>query len=169
MISNHFIFPECYADTVFIEVLLRCKRVNHQHGWGKVLGQFKTQISKGNNSIALMDFDRGRTAFANLKENLIQIEDSDNLYIGSYQGGDSKVIIIKDAIESFLLNIAKRCEINPAEYGLTGELKELKSILKSKNIHTNNGYRNFLKALIKKNPAEFKAIRDACGFQDFIP
>lgn len=123
------VVPECYVDTNIVSTLLDYKRVNHQHGCGRV--RQKIERLKNSFAVGIVDNDKHEI----YKENYNEIAHSDSLTLLKDEGMPHYLILIgkkREAAEDFLLSCAQEKGIDIKDFGLPGDLKGLKVETKKK-------------------------------------
>ena len=70
------------------------------------------------------------------------------------------MIIVKPAIEKFILKSSDEAKINPTDYKISSDFKEFKDLTKRENIKRNNNFKNFLKAIYNEKSKSFVEFVD---------
>ena len=153
MADGRNILPECYADTLLVEVL-GFKKANHQFSIGQV---FKTMEDKMRKRLAVgvTDRDKKITAkyYSKFQEEALK-HGVRKLKIPSKE----HYLIEHIPLEKFLFQAAKDVDVDPAKYGFNS-VKELAKITKSQNIGKNERFKQFLNTLHQKRTPSFIIIR----------
>ncbi|MEO8712882.1 MAG: hypothetical protein ABI405_12195 [Parafilimonas sp.] len=142
------IVPECYVDTKLAEILSENKiKIYHQKGHGNVANKMQFGL-KDQFALGIIDEDtikvRKAKYFTAFK--VIKIENA--LILQKHNKLNHYLIIIKPAIEKWLLANAKESEVVPNNLG--NQLEDLMNFTKKKNIHKNPDFYIFIKELIRK-------------------
>lgn len=130
------VVPECYVDTNIVCTLLDCKRVNHQHGCGRVKQTLKKQ--KDRFAVGIVDNDKHSI----YKENYKEIAHSDSLTLMKDDKELHYLLLIGKkgkAAEVFLFSCAKEKKINMSDFHLPEDLKEL--MKETKRVEASNDSR----------------------------
>lgn len=145
---HHNVLPECYADTLLVE-LLGFKGANHQNGIGQVLKTLKTRFSK-QKAVGIIDDDKQKPA------GIKDFEEVDSKHnIQKLLSKDSKhtLLIIQPAFEDWVLANAAAVSVNiPTEFE---NKKRFRKICKDNNAAGNQALKNFLNTLKQKNAPGF--------------
>jgi hypothetical protein len=155
------IVPECYVDTKIAEIVSQAKRkYNHQHGCGDVSKllqkQLKDKVALG---IVDEDSDKGPVAKYFLEFNLVIKEN--NLVLKKHKTRNHYLILICPEVEKWLLEDAKSVGIDPSdsEYNLPDSLKEFIKISKEKDIDRNEGFKKFIKTLVREKAPSITTLK----------
>lgn len=155
------IVPECYVDTKIAEILGQAKRkYNHQHGSGDVANEMKNRLKdKVVLGIVDEDFRKGIKPGYFLEFDLI-IE-KDNLILKKHKTKSHYLIFICPEVEKWLLVDAEKININPSDekFNLPVELKGFTKISKIKDIDKNEGFKNFIKTLVKQKAPSITTLK----------
>src|SRR5688500_17918097 len=119
------IIPECYVDTNLIETLVRPQKgYNHQKGCGTVAKKMQT-LFKDRFALGIIDKDKRELAY--LRE-FSEVASKGNLYLLKHQTRPHYFILIRPAIEQFILDNALGAGLVLSDYGLPEDLDLLKKI-----------------------------------------
>lgn len=137
------IIPECYVDTVLIEIL-GYRKPNHKLNNSEVL---KTLDSKGyNNSIGIGVIDKDKNQPKKLREEYSSYKKAGKLEI--LRKGDSKrFVIVHPNIERWTWEQGEQVGIDVQNYNLPKSYKAYLEICKKQNVGKNANIRNYLNAL----------------------
>jgi len=153
MANGRNILPECYADTLLVEVL-GFKKANHQFSIGQV---FKTMEDKMKNRIAVGVTDKDKKITA--KYYAAFREETEEHGVRVLKIPNTKHYLIEHIpLEEFLFQAANDVEVNPAKYGFKS-IEALAKITKRQNIDKNVQFRQFLNTLIQKRTPSFLFIK----------
>jgi len=122
-----YIIPECYADTNLIGFLL-CAEVNHQKGCSQVANTMRKGKNADGFSIGIIDDDKNKPSY--IKE-FDTIDSSEHIMLLKHTQKAHYFIIIKKAIEDFILSAAKEVNFDLTTIGLKNGLKGLKETTKN--------------------------------------
>lgn len=154
------IVPECFVDTRIAEILGQAKRkYNHQHGFGGVsselLSSLKEQIALG-----IIDEDKNKGQSKYFLEFDLVVQEN-NLILKKHKNKKHYLILVCPEVEKWLLHDAKMIGVNPsdAEYNLPNELKGLIKISKIKDIDRNEGFKKFIKTLIREQAPSITTLK----------
>lgn len=143
------------ADIVLMEIFqIPPKKIFILNGISNIV----KELSKKNNPfifVSRIDDDKKKHSYFN---NFIKKDESDNIILKYYEAKNQSLIILKPAIEKFILNNAKKSEIDIKNYKLPEDFKQFRNTTKSLNIRNNNDFRNLLKAIKNSNNPDFKKI-----------
>ncbi|MCC7467467.1 MAG: hypothetical protein IT261_14395 [Saprospiraceae bacterium] len=104
-------------------------------------------------AIALIDDDKVKPKHVDLFTRLL--EDTDHLQLWQKPESRHFIILIKPAIEDWLLNQAVLCDIDPSKFGFAN-LDGLKRVTKNPvEVHKNQAFQQFLHHLFQKNAPGF--------------
>ncbi len=155
------IVPECYIDTKIAEIVGQAKRkYNHQHGCGDVSnvlqGKLKDKIALG---IIDEDQNKGPVPKYFLEFDLVLQEN--NLILKKHKTRKQYLILVCPEIEEWLFEDSKKVGLNPSdlEYNLPPNFKDFISISKEKDIDRNEGFKKFIKVLIRKKAPSITTLK----------
>ncbi len=153
--NHHYqVVPECYADTLLVE-MLGFKRPNHALN-SNISHVLKTvnQSRPNQKVVGIIDSDRGRSEKMLDSFKLIQERHG----IKKYIRGNHTVLVICPVLESWIYENADKKEINPANYGFS-KLKEFKNECKRQDVKHNERVKNFLGLLKQKKAPGFVQLK----------
>lgn len=136
-----FILPECYVDTNLVETLLHAAGCNHQKGCNQVVKVMREKFAD-RFAVGVMDADKRRPGY--LAE-FVEIASSSHLQLLRHPARPHYIILVKPAIDGFILAVAQESGVIPEDFGLSSRLKEF--TLQTKNVMSNKDAR--FKALFK--------------------
>ena len=137
--------PECYADTTLIDFFLRdkSKRI-HQRGNTKVADTMQKQAAQHYRIVGIVDADKRQpTYFQKIKE----IKTFNNVALFQKDDSEQYLIMLKPALEAFLINSCKEISVELSDFELPNSLKELTAITKNVSIADNHKFKRLLKTL----------------------
>lgn len=149
---NHYqIIPECYADTLLIE-MLGFARPNHQLGIGKVVGMFEKGL-KNRIAVGIIDDDKVKPKDLDAFENEAESEGVKKLTKGKHS-----ILIISPAFEDWVFENANAVGVDPAKYGFDTK-QAFKKICKRENAGSNQKLKGFLNTLKQKQAPGFTQLK----------
>jgi hypothetical protein len=127
------IMPECYADTLLIEMLVPSKvGYNHKFGCFKVEAEMKLGKLKDRFALGIIDNDKNQIKYLSEFEEIDKVEGSLILWRHKKKERHHYLIQICPALERWILNICEGEGINVAEFGLKDDLDGFKEFSKSR-------------------------------------
>ena len=155
------IVPECYIDTKVAEILGEAKgKYNHQHSCGDVSNELQKRLI---NKIALgiIDEDKGKGSVPKYFSEFTIIAESNKLILKKHKLRKHYLILICPEIEKWLLADAEYVNITPSdiEFNLPNKLEGLIQISKIKSIDKNEGFKKFIKALIREKAPSITTLK----------
>ena len=151
------ILPECYCDTLLIQLLIR-KIPNHQMGLGEVINILEAYF-KNQKAIGLIDSDKDlkkhKTSF--YSKFVFQRKESD-VVLKKHPEHDLYLMMLTPALEKFILKAANECGIPPNEIPFTE--KRLKQLSKSIEAEKNQELRQFLNRIIQKKSPGTETLKN---------
>lgn len=136
------IMPECYVDTNLIEYLLNIG-VNHQHCCSKVVGLLKTKFR---DSFAIGIIDKDKVELGYIKD-CDEIAATRHLILMKHKAQHQYLIMIKPAIDRFILDCAKEQRVDTSAFGIPSTLKDFTKISKSNTSNKDQRFRLLFKAI----------------------
>jgi hypothetical protein len=153
------IVPECDVDTAIIEILGEAKRsYNHKHGSGKVANELKFKLHDVI-SIGIIDEDKNKNAIPEYFLEFKILKTENNLILKKHEQKKQFLILICPEAEKWLLQDAKFANIDPVTFDLPEDLRRLKKITKTIEIHNNMGFYRFIKALVKAKAPSITTLK----------
>ncbi|MEQ1746285.1 MAG: hypothetical protein ABMA02_12730 [Saprospiraceae bacterium] len=151
--NHHYqIIPECYADTVLVEVL-GFEKPNHQLGIGKVFASMSKTLEK-RPTVGIIDNDKVKPKALDEFE-----PKGENHGIKRFSNGKHTILVISPAFEDWVFENAQSKEIDPAEYGFTSR-KAFRDASKSTKANQNQHLKQFLNTLKQKKAPGFVQLTD---------
>ncbi len=168
MISLLNILPECEADTRVVNIIMEIKQsVRHRGGINEVVEPLKNQKSFlfNDSALAIVDEDKlpnnkRKSNYPNYFLEFVDIKSTERLSLKKHKIKAHYLIEIKPAIEVWLLNEAIAVNVNPTEYNLSANLKELIIETKKKEIERNEDFTRFIKALKRNNAPSITLLKE---------
>ena len=155
------IVPECYVDTKIAEILGQAKnKYNHQHGSGDVANKMLSSL-KEKMALGIIDEDANKGIKSKYFLEFDTIIQRENLILKKHPTNSHYLILICPEIEKWLLADAEKVGINPTEieYNLPYRLQKLIKISKRKDIDKNEGFKNFIKALVREKSPSITTLK----------
>lgn len=149
--SHPHIFPECYADTLLVE-MLGFALPSHKLGIGAVQNVL-TDLKKSVNAVGIVDNDKkkpkhfGQFKFEETKENF------KNLKLDK-----QTVLVICPAFEDWGFENASSVGVDPAKYGFRTK-KYFKEVSKKVNASDNQDLKQLLNTLKQKQAPGFTQLK----------
>jgi len=151
--NKKFIIPECFLETFIIKVLEYGKQ-DHKHGIGNVLNGLDENY-ENKLGIGIIDNDRNKpTKF----QNYITIKKENNLELFKHKEKNNYLIVINPASEKWLINILGNEGLNITDFGLPEKLSDLTNITKNGNVYKNQGIKDLLYTLKRRNVKPFQTL-----------
>jgi len=153
MADSRNILPECYADTLLVEVL-GFKKANHQFSIGQVFKIMEDKMAT-RLAVGVTDKDKKITAkyYAAFQEQTMEHG------VRILKIPDKKHYLIEHIpLEKFLFQAAENVDVDPARYGFSS-IRALSKITKSHKIDKNQQFRQFLNTLLQKETPSFMFIQ----------
>lgn len=155
------IVPECYVDTKIAEIAGEAKRkYNHQHSCGDVSNEMQKRL-KEKVALGIIDKDKGKGPSPKYFSEFVTVAQENNLILKRHETRKHYLIVVCPEIERWLLIDAEKVNINPSakEYNLSDEMKNFIQFSKIKDIDRNEGFKKFIKALIKAQAPSITTLK----------
>ncbi len=156
------IIPECYVDTKIAEILGQSKRkYNHQHSNGAVANELQRRF-KERIVLGIVDEDKGKGSIPKYFSEFNIVVEENNLILKKHKDRNQYLILVCPEMEKWLLRDAEIVNINPSneEYKLPNKLEGLIQISKIKDIDRNEGFKKFIKALIREKAPSITTLQN---------
>jgi hypothetical protein len=150
--NNPQILPECYADTLLVEML--GFEPNHKSGIGEVINTL-TESFKNRPAVGIIDNDKRKpNDFVNFAL------DKEDTGIQRRRKADTKhtLLVITPAFEDWVFENANAVGIDPANYGFRTR-KSFRVACKTENASANPKLKQFLNTLKQKKSPGFKQLK----------
>lgn len=152
------VVPECYADTVLVE-MLGFSRPNHAANSN--VSQVLNAIKKSRpdlKMVGIIDSDRGKSEKLLKKqlERFTLVEEKNE--IKRYTLGKHTILVLCPAFEGWVFNNAATKNINPSVHGFR-DLKHFKAVCKKLNAKKNDSLKVFLNTIKIKNAPGFTQLK----------
>jgi len=149
--SHYQIIPECYADTLLVEIL-GFKRPSHQLGIGKVIGMFDKNF-KNKFAVGIIDDDKVKP------KDLDSFEISEiNCNIKRLSKGKHSILIISPAFEDWIFENAQEAGVDPTVFGFQTR-KFFRETCKRQDADKNQKLKQFLNTLKQKQAPGFAQLK----------
>jgi hypothetical protein len=154
------IVPECYVDTKIAEILGQAKKYNHQHGCGDVANVLKNKF-QNNIALGIIDQDENKGPGAKYFLEFEILIEENNLILKKHKSKKQYLILICPEVEKWLLTDSQKVNIDPADdlYKLPGQLTGFVQKTKNQNIDKNEGFKRFIKALVKEKAPSITTLK----------
>lgn len=155
------IVPECFVDTKIAEIVGQVKsKYNHQHGFGDVSNEMEYSL-ENEMALGIIDEDKNKGSTSKYFLGFDLILQEQNLILKKHKTLKHYLILICPEVEKWLLEDAKKTGIDPSdvEYDLPNELKGLIKISKIKDIDRNEGFKKFIKALVREQAPAITTLK----------
>jgi hypothetical protein len=149
---DEHIVPECYFDTVLVKAILQRKNINHQKTCYKV-----ESVVRAIDDFAVGIIDKDKRELGYLKECIIEIS-HEHLILWKHRAKQHYFIQLVPAIEIWILNASKECNLNLEEFGMRNDLESLKQFTKHKTASENENLRNLCKILVNSDSQTIKTL-----------
>jgi hypothetical protein len=146
------VIPECYADTLLVEML--GFEPQHKMGIGEVTNLL-VQRFKNNLAVCIIDNDKKKPTDFNDFE-IEKIESGIHRY--RKPGSKHILLVISPAFEDWFFENANAVKIDPAKYGFRTR-KYFKDACKNKNAGENQQLKQFLNTLKQKKAPGFVQLK----------
>ena len=158
------IIPECHADTALVKFFIRgFPYIDHEAGINNVVKNFSLVKDPTYCLVGLIDDDKRKPSYLG---DFIEIKSLVNVSLRKKPDFEHYVIVLKPALERFLMHQSAVVGISPSDFNLPEDIKLFCKLTKRPQIETNQDYFNLLSALKEREAPEFLALE---GFlRDFI-
>ncbi len=156
------IIPECFVDTKIAEILGHAKgKYNHQHSNGAVANELQKRF-KERLVLGIVDEDKGKGSVPKYFSEFNIVVEENYLILKKHKDRNQYLILICPEMEKWLLADAEKVNINPSaeEYNLPNNLEGLIQISKIKDIDRNEGFKKFIKALVREKAPSITTLKN---------
>jgi hypothetical protein len=151
--------PECYADTLMIQLFKVSETsIRHKKGIHKVASEISNFDDARVKLIGLVDDDK-----KNIPDYFIDfqvLKEEDDLILKHKLNTNHFLIVVNPELEAWLLKSAKMVNINPKDFSLPENPKQLHHITANVNLEDNKNFINFLKAIKKAEAKPFITLEN---------
>jgi len=153
------IIPECYIYTRVAEISGQAKRgYNHKHGCGGVARELKNKF--GNRiALGIIDLDKNKGPEAKYFLEFQEVRVENNLILKKHRDRKHYLILICPEMEEWLTNEALSVNLNLRDFELPDEMKGFKALTKAQSIVKHEGFKRFVKALIRENAPSITTLK----------
>jgi hypothetical protein len=150
--NHHYqVVPECYADTLLVE-MLGFERPNHQLGIGKVFGSLNKSF-QGRVAVGIIDNDKVKPKDLDTFERISEEHGIKRLIKGKHS-----ILVICPAFEDWIFENARIAGVNPEQYGFKNR-KSLEGACKKVDAKRNESLKQFFNTLKQKQPPGFLQLK----------
>lgn len=135
MDRTDFIIPECYVDTNLVETLVCKGSCNHQKGCNQVAKVMQTKFAD-RFAVGIIDADKRRPNYLN---EFKEIASSEHLTVLRHHAKAHFIILVRPAIDGFILSCVADADADMSKFGLSPVLKVFTS--QTKNVMSNKDER----------------------------
>lgn len=121
------VIPECYVDTHLTCVLLGVNGVNHNKGCNQVCSTMKKKFND-KFAIGIIDDDKRKHTYVN---EFKEIASSRHIVLLKHPSKSHYLILIRHAVEDFILSCVEELKIDMSKYGLPSDMEGLKIVTKN--------------------------------------
>jgi len=139
------LLPECYADTLLIE-MLGFTYPNHQNSINEVANVMLHKGYKNQLAIGIIDEDKRQPKYFSEFETIASTE---RLALKKHPDKRHFLIILSPAFEKFITFAAEAVEVSLEDYGF-GKEKYFKSVCKSQQVASNQEIKQLLNTINQK-------------------
>lgn len=144
------ILTECFADMMLIRAI-GYEPVETHEGISNIVNLLcdKNREFYGKRSVCIIDADK---RMPNYFTGLIRKHQATKSSISLHQVPDTlhHVIILKPAIEKWLLEAGHAVNVKPEKHNLPKDFDQFRNLLKDQQLSKNNDFRNYLNAIREK-------------------
>lgn len=152
---SHQILPECYADTLLVE-MLGFERPNHQLSIGAALGALEKSF-KNRPAVAVIDNDKQKPPALGK----FQLTDEQHgIQVWTKPETRHAVLVVCPAFEDWVFENAAQVGVSPEKYGFRSR-KYFRETCKRQDVADNQNVKQFLNTLKQKNAPGFDWLRRA--------
>lgn len=147
------IIPECYADTMLVE-MLGFKKPNHQLGIGQVIKTLTIKYET-RKAVGIIDDDKFKPSKFQEYEFITEVKG-----IKRYQNSTGRhlLIVLGPAFEQWVFNNAKEVGVDPDRFGFD-HLDRFKKECKRQDVRNNDSVRQFINAIKQKESSGFLQLK----------
>ena len=139
-----YFVPECYVDTNLVEFLLETDGVNHQKGCNMVVNTMKGKVLNDGFAVGVIDSDKRQPSY--VKE-FTEIAHSEHLFLMKHESKSHYLVMIKPAMDQFILDCAEEQGVSIADFYLSPEIDGFKKQTKTVDSKHDIRFKNLFKAI----------------------
>lgn len=151
--KNFNIIPECYADTLLVE-MLGFMTPGHKLGIGEVKNTLTVKF-KNSPAVGIIDNDKKKPS--DFKEFEL-VEECEGLQRRLKANTKHTIIVITPAFENWVFQNAEKVEVDPQKYGFKSA-KYFRSVCKRQDANQNQSLKQFINTLKQKNAPGLQQLR----------
>ncbi len=161
MIELKRVVPECNADTLLVELILRQGRAGHRHGITEVAKELQRHDDAVTYRVGLVDTDKFRRehplvlAFS---EHVCDKLADFGILICKIPDTNIHLIRLHPEFESWIWNMAIKYEIQSAEFGIY-TFTDLDKACKRNLVREDVGLKAFINAIVQHDSEEIRLLR----------
>ena len=160
MIEIKRIFPECWADTLLVELLLERGKPAHYYGISKVDKALKLSGEDGLPIYGLVDSDRFKNTPTFISEFVVLEDYSDQygLILKQFPNSLKYIVVVCPGFERWIWERARETGVHPKEYGYSS-IEDLKKSSKSTRIDHDANFKKFVNKIVRSENAAIRVLR----------
>jgi hypothetical protein len=159
MIDVKRIFPECNADTLLVELIIKRGKPAHYKGISKVANAIEKFEHHHLFVVGVVDDDKFTRVPRYLNEfETVLDQKEDNIKVLRERGTQKHIIKIVPALEKWIWMVAEGCGIDAAQYGFDSWQYLKDNVTKDETIYQNTNFKKFINAIIAKNPQPIQTL-----------
>ncbi len=150
------ILPECYADTLLLQILIpTATGYNHKHSCFKVEAEMKNGKFKDKFAVGIIDKDKKAISYLSefTKEDICNEE----LILWKHPGKQHFIIQICPVLEVWIMNVCKQAHINLPDFLLNDNLEDFRKITKTMSSLTDERLIKLFSAIRERT--DIKAVK----------
>ncbi len=146
--------PECHADTLIVQIFKVPENlIRHKKGIHKVASEMSNFDDSRVKLVGIVDDDKKNVPdyFADFQV----LKRENDLLLKQKSNTNHFLIVVSPELEAWLLDCAKSVNINPKDFSLPENPKQLHHITSDVNLENNKNFINFLKAIKNAQASPF--------------
>lgn len=162
MIEVKRIFPECNADTLLVELILKRGRSAHYKGTTNVSQALKKYNNNSHSIIGLIDKDKFKNIppyFSEFTEQVENLENDFGLILKKRPLENKYVIFICPAFEAWIWARATESNINQEEFGFNS-IDDLKRVSKRNELREDPNFKKFINKVVQSDNVAISKLRE---------
>ena len=160
MINVKKIFPECFADTLLIELILQRGKPPHYHGINNV-GKALEKYNSGDIIIGVVDTDKFKRPDPIIEQFTEVVEDclaDHGLLFKKMPGTNKHVVRVHPTFEPWIWEQARLAKIGGGQFGFNS-IKQLADAAKTEEVFENKDFKKFVNAVVGANMPAMLTLR----------
>lgn len=175
MINITNVFPECYADTLLVELIMDRKYPHHCKGVPKVNHELKERKDANGVLIAVVDTDRDKYVeeykhLVLFEEKVNKRNEDEGLALKKLPNKEHYVIFVHTKFETWIWKQADLAGINKVDFDLRS-IEDLYSVSKHYNTNadspTGRNFKRFVNAVVQAAPPGVTLLKKWLVDNDF--